>query len=196
MKGKWACSLATATPTGFILPPPSGLSREWGNRSRFTGPGCPTPSLPITCLLLPLLQLHYQYQVVQSLHGLWNQYMTPASKAKEVRPGEEERLNPRSWIQSGHLEKAPALESQVSWQENVVLGDSQDSFRPQQSKIGAMVSQQKSIMEELLVEGSRDLEGAKSLRDLEGLLQLEWNLCLEDFRKVLLRPWRGGGRGE
>ncbi|KAM7069101.1 MYCBP-associated protein isoform 2-T2 [Molossus nigricans] len=130
-------------------------------------------------------QLHYQYQVVQSLHRLWNQYMTPALKAREVRPGEEERLDPRSWIQSGHLEKAPALESQVSWPEDVVLRDSQDSFKTQKGKLGAKVSQRKSIMEELLVEGSQDPERAKSPRDLEGL-PLKWNLCLEDFRKAAM----------
>ena len=49
-----------------------------------------------TSLPLPLLQLHYQHQVVQHLHSLWRQYMMLPLKAEEARPGEEGHLSPRA----------------------------------------------------------------------------------------------------
>lgn len=180
------------------------LSREWGNRSRPAGTlGTP----PITWLCLPLLQLHYQYQVVESLHGLWRQYLVLTPKAQEARPSEEEHLSPRtraaatppassekpSMIRepSAHF-KSPISESQLSRPENETLRDSRDAFGSQKPGAGARVSQGKSIMEEILVEGSPDPWNTKSPWELDGLPPPEWNLCLEDFRKVL--PWlcRGG----
>lgn len=46
-------------------------------------------------------------------------------------------------------------------------------------------------MEEFLVEGSLDLESVKSLWELDGFFRVEWNFCLEDFRKVFFRVLKG-----
>lgn len=136
--------------------------------------------------------------MVQNLHGLWHQYMILPSKAEEAGPGEEEHLSPRA--QAAYLEKTavnieplayfknPVLESQLPRQEHMALGDSQDSFRFQKPGVRVRSPQGKSIMEEILVEGSPDRESAKSPWELESLSPPEWNLCMEDFRKVLACP--------
>ncbi|XP_032353958.1 MYCBP-associated protein isoform X1 [Camelus ferus] len=146
-------------------------------------------------------RLHYQYQVVQSLHGLWRQYMTLPAKAKEARPGGEEQLGPRAqaavaqpacWeeasanVESSTPLKSPALDSQLPQQENEALRDSQDPAVSQKTGTEARSLQQKSIMEEILVEGSPQLESARSPWELDGLPLPEWNLCLEDFRKAVM----------
>ncbi|XP_036912736.1 MYCBP-associated protein isoform X2 [Sturnira hondurensis] len=133
--------------------------------------------------------LHYQHQVVQNLHRLWHQYAALPSKAKEARPGEEERRGPRARgavAHTAHLEKTPmnmdsktpGSESQLPRQENVALRDTQDSFRSQKAGLGARGFQQKSTVEEKLVEDSP--------WELGGLSPPEWNLCLEDFRKAAM----------
>ncbi|XP_074198889.1 MYCBP-associated protein isoform X2 [Camelus bactrianus] len=146
-------------------------------------------------------RLHYQYQVVQSLHGLWRQYMTLPAKAEEARPGGEEQLGPRAqaavaqpacWeeasanVESSTPLKSPALDSQLPQQENEALRDSQDPAVSQKTGTEARSLQQKSIMEEILVEGSPQLESARSPWELDGLPLPEWNLCLEDFRKAVM----------
>ncbi|XP_066111603.1 MYCBP-associated protein isoform X1 [Saccopteryx bilineata] len=146
-------------------------------------------------------RLHYQYQVVQNLHGLYRQYMILPSKAKEVRPGEDEAVGPRAraaTAQSVYSDRAstntesvahvriPVLEPQPPQKETTAVGNSQDSFRAQKSRAGPRSSVRKSIMEETLVEGSPDPERAKSLRELEGLPVPEWSLCLEDLRKAMM----------
>uniref|UniRef100_A0A7N5KG60 MYCBP associated protein n=1 Tax=Ailuropoda melanoleuca TaxID=9646 RepID=A0A7N5KG60_AILME len=146
-------------------------------------------------------RLHYQYQVVESLHGLWRQYLVLTPKAQEARPSEEEHLSPRtraaatppassekpSMIRepSAHF-KSPISESQLSRPENETLRDSRDAFGSQKPGAGARVSQGKSIMEEILVEGSPDPWNTKSPWELDGLPPPEWNLCLEDFRKAVM----------
>ncbi|KAB1266391.1 MYCBP-associated protein [Camelus dromedarius] len=149
-------------------------------------------------------RLHYQYQVVQSLHGLWRQYMTLPAKAEEARPGGEEQLGPRAqaavaqpacWeeasanVESSTPLKSPALDSQLPQQENEALRDSRDPAVSQKTGTEARSLQQKSIMEEILVEGSPQLESARSPWELDGLPLPEWNLCLEDFRKVAPQSW-------
>ncbi|KAJ8785303.1 hypothetical protein J1605_007413 [Eschrichtius robustus] len=145
-------------------------------------------------------RLHYQHQVVQNLHRLWCQYTILPPKAEEARPGEEEHLSPRAqaaaapsayWEEasmkvesSAHL-KSPALDPRPPRQESEALRDSRDPVGSQKSGPG---SQRKSIMEEILVEGSPDLESVRSSRELDGLPPPEWNLCLEDFRKVPPQP--------
>ncbi|XP_054946420.1 MYCBP-associated protein isoform X5 [Physeter macrocephalus] len=145
-------------------------------------------------------RLHYQHQVVQNLHRLWCQYTILPSKAEEARPGEEEHLSPRAqaaaapsayWEEASmkvessvHL-KSPALDPQLPRQESEALRDSRDPVGSQKTGLG---SQQKSIMEEILVEGSPDLESVRSSRELDGLPPPEWNLCLEDFRKRTQEP--------
>lgn len=175
------------------------LFREWGNRPRSTGSGCPQPpqpSLPVTCLPLPLLQLHYQHQVVQNLHLLWHQYMVLPYKAEEGRPNDDEPAGPRAWAartQSGYLNKSPVQVDSLTYpkgsalepqQENAYFKESQDGFRPQRVRVGAKTSPWKSIMEEILVEGSQDWDSTKSPWEQAGLPPPEWNLCLEDFREV------------
>ncbi|KAF6095587.1 MYCBP associated protein [Phyllostomus discolor] len=133
--------------------------------------------------------LHYQHQVVQNLHRLWNQYMVLPSKAEEARPGEEERRGPRARgavAQTAHLEKAPGnvdlrtpvSESQLPRQDNVALRDAQDPSRAQKAGLGARGIPQKSTVEERPVEDSP--------REPEGLSLPGWNLCLEDFRKAAM----------
>ncbi|XP_057571147.1 MYCBP-associated protein isoform X5 [Hippopotamus amphibius kiboko] len=146
-------------------------------------------------------RLYYQHQVVQNLHRLWRQYMILPRKAEEARPGEEEHLSPRTqaamapsayWEEASmkvessvHL-KSPALNPQLPRQEGEALRDSQDPLGSQKTGLGARSSQRKSIMEEILVEGSPDLESIRSPWELDGLPPPEWNLCLEDFRKAVI----------
>lgn len=163
----------------------------------------PQPPPAPTSLPLPLLQLHYQHQAVQHLHSLWRQHMTLPLKAEEARPGEEGRLSPRAQAaatppayseetsvkieSSAHL-KGPTLDPQLPRQETEALKDSQDHVGPQKTGLGVRHSQRKSIMEEILVEGSPDPESIRSPWELDGLPLPEWNLCLEDFRKVPPSP--------
>ncbi|XP_026950631.1 MYCBP-associated protein isoform X1 [Sagmatias obliquidens] len=140
-------------------------------------------------------RLHYQHQVVQNLHRLWCQYTVLPPKAEEAGPGEEEHLSPRAQAaaapsaygeaasmkvgSSVHL-KSPALDPQPPRQESEALRDSRHPVGSQKTGLG---SQQKSIME---VEGSPDLQSVRSSQELDGLPPPEWNLCLEDFRKVVV----------
>ncbi|KAF4012471.1 hypothetical protein G4228_004096 [Cervus hanglu yarkandensis] len=144
-------------------------------------------------------QLHYQHQVVQHLHSLWRQYMVLPLKAEEARPGEE-HLGPRAQAaatlsayseetsmkieSSAHL-KGPTLDPQLPRRESEALRDSQDHAGSQKTGLGVRHSQRKSIMEEILVEGSPDPESIRSPWELDGLPLPEWNLCLEDFRKAV-----------
>ncbi|XP_027373215.1 MYCBP-associated protein isoform X5 [Bos indicus x Bos taurus] len=146
-------------------------------------------------------QLHYQHQVVQHLHSLWRQYMILPLKAEEARPGEEGHLSPRAQAaatpsayseetsmkieSSAHL-KSPTLDPQLPRQESEAIKDSQDHVGSQKTGLGVRPSQRKSIMEEILVEGSPDLESIRSPWELDGLPLPEWNLCLEDFRKAVM----------
>ncbi|XP_033267026.1 MYCBP-associated protein isoform X1 [Orcinus orca] len=140
-------------------------------------------------------RLHYQHQVVQNLHRLWCRYTVLPPKAEEAGPGEEEHLSPRAqpavapsaygeaasmkFGSSVHL-KSPALDPQPPRQESEALRDSRHPVGSQKTGLG---SQQKSIME---VEGSPDLQSVRSSQELDGLPPPEWNLCLEDFRKVVV----------
>ncbi|CAK6438294.1 unnamed protein product [Pipistrellus nathusii] len=141
-------------------------------------------------------QLHYQHPVVQNLHRLWYQYMVLPYKAEEGGLGDEEHMVPRAWAvgsQSGHLDKmavqadSPAYPKGLaaeSQQENAYFKESQDAFRPQRVRLGPKVSPRKSIMEEILVEGSRD--SSKSPWEPASLPLPEWDLCLEDFREAAM----------
>ncbi|XP_045442055.1 MYCBP-associated protein isoform X2 [Pipistrellus kuhlii] len=141
-------------------------------------------------------QLHYHHPVVQNLHRLWYQYMVLPYKAEEGGLSDEEHMASRAWVarsQSGHLDKVtgqadssaypkgPAAEPQ---QENAYFKESQDAFRPQRVRLGPKVSPRKSIMEEILVEGSRD--SSKSPWEQASLPLPEWDLCLEDFREAAM----------
>uniref|UniRef100_A0A8C9IQ29 MYCBP associated protein n=1 Tax=Piliocolobus tephrosceles TaxID=591936 RepID=A0A8C9IQ29_9PRIM len=75
--------------------------------------------------------------------------------------------------------KSPISEPQVPQPENEALRESGS----QKARVGTKSPQQKSIMEEILVEESPDVDSAKSPWEPDGLPLLEWNLCLEDFRK-------------
>lgn len=180
-------------------PPPAPL------RDGETGAGLlglPVPhalASPTRVFPLPLLQLHYQHQVVQNLHRLWHQYLMPPPKAEEAGPSEEEcRRSSRAWaaysekvsvnVEPSARSKSPVSESQVPRQESEAFKGSRDASGSQKPGAGAQNSQRKSIMEEILVEEGPDLGSTKSPWELEGLSPPEWSLCLEDFRKVLPRP--------
>ncbi|XP_073739852.1 MYCBP-associated protein isoform X4 [Callorhinus ursinus] len=142
-------------------------------------------------------RLHYQHQVVQSLHGLWHQYLNLTPKAEEAGPRKEEHLSPRARAAaplpaslekpsvnrepSAHF-KSPVSESQLTRQEN----EARDAFGSQKPGAGAQASHRKSIMEDVPVEESPDLGNTKSPWELHGLTPPEWNLCLEDFRKAVM----------
>lgn len=155
---------------------------------------------------LSLLQLHYQHQVVQNLQWLWRQYMILLPK--EAWPSEEEPLKPRALVTvvpSSCLEKAPAtpellphyksplLEGHLSRQENTAFWDIRDSSTPQKTGAGVKSAYRKSIMEEILVEENLDMDSPLSAWDMDSLSLPKWSLCLQDFRKVLTRPWGGDG---
>uniref|UniRef100_A0A2K5XSL1 MYCBP associated protein n=1 Tax=Mandrillus leucophaeus TaxID=9568 RepID=A0A2K5XSL1_MANLE len=75
--------------------------------------------------------------------------------------------------------RSPISEPQVPQPENEALRESGS----QKARVGTKSPQQKSIVEEILVEESPDVDSARSPWEPDGLPLLEWNLCLEDFRK-------------
>uniref|UniRef100_A0A2K5MCQ5 MYCBP associated protein n=1 Tax=Cercocebus atys TaxID=9531 RepID=A0A2K5MCQ5_CERAT len=133
-------------------------------------------------------QLHYEHQVVQSLHELWRQYMTLPPNAEEARPGDKEHVSPiateKASVNAKLLPRfrSPISEPQVPQPENEALRESGS----QKARVGTKSPQQKSIVEEILVEESPDVDSARSPWEPDGLPLLEWNLCLEDFRKAVM----------
>ncbi|PNI58450.1 MYCBPAP isoform 5 [Pan troglodytes] len=148
----------------------------------------PAPQPPPHMPSHPLLQLHYEHQVVQSLHQLWRQYMTLPAKAEEARPGDKEHVSPiateKASVNAELLPRfrSPISETQVPRPENEALRESGS----QKARVGTKSPQRKSIMEEILVEESPDVDSTKSPWEPDGLPLLEWNLCLEDFRKAVM----------
>ncbi|XP_055263548.1 MYCBP-associated protein isoform X2 [Moschus berezovskii] len=146
-------------------------------------------------------QLHYQHQLVQHLHSLWRRCLVLSPTAEEARPGEEGRRSPRARAaaapsahsegtsakieSSAHL-KSPSLDPQLPRQDSEALKDSQDHVGSPKTGLGVRHSQRKSIMEEILVEGSPDPESIRSPWELDGLPLPEWNLCLQDLRKAVM----------
>lgn len=117
-------------------------------------------------------------------------------KDRESRPSQEEL--PSSRMQAASPEKvnpenfrSPVLELQLRQQESKAYRDSQDPSLSQKPASGTKNSLRKSIMEEILVEESPDLESFRSYSEPSGFSLPEWNLCLGDLRKVLLEL-RGG----
>nr|XP_055243639.1 MYCBP-associated protein isoform X3 [Gorilla gorilla gorilla] len=133
-------------------------------------------------------QLHYEHQVVQSLHQLWRQYMTLPAKAEEARPGDKEHVSPiateKASVNAELLPRfrSPISKTQVPRPENEALRESGS----QKARVGTKSPQRKSIMEEILVEQSPDVDSTKSPWEPDGLPLLEWNLFLEDFRKAVM----------
>ncbi|XP_048645010.1 MYCBP-associated protein isoform X3 [Marmota marmota marmota] len=143
--------------------------------------------------------LYYQHRVVQNLHQLWNQCRILSAKSEEARPGEEEHLSPRVPVTpSAHLEKAssnvdnmtnfrnPVREPQLSRHENEAQGNFQDYSTFQKTRVGTKISQRKSIMEEILVE-IPEVDSTRSPCELPGVPLTEWNLCLKEFRKAVMK---------
>uniref|UniRef100_A0A8C6RXE8 MYCBP associated protein n=1 Tax=Nannospalax galili TaxID=1026970 RepID=A0A8C6RXE8_NANGA len=120
-------------------------------------------------------RLYYQYQVVQNLHQLWDQYI-------EAVPGQEDPLSARAQVGS----ISPVLESPQLQHEIEALRDPQDSFLSQKTGTGPKNSSGKSIMEEILVEENLDMDYNKSPWEQESSPLPRWNLCLEDFRKAVM----------
>lgn len=125
--------------------------------------------------------------MVQNLHQLWHQYT-------EAKATQEEALKVRTPGPLLFVEKAPDLMSpRVSeypqlqpLQETNTLRDPRDPSLSQKTGLGIKSVPQKSIMEKLLVEEGQDRENTRSPWDQERLPLPKWNLCLEDFRQVLL----------
>nr|XP_048302892.1 MYCBP-associated protein isoform X3 [Myodes glareolus] len=114
-------------------------------------------------------RLHYQHQVIQDLHELWQQYSSLPLKTEEAGVGQEDPL--RSRVQPAPMPLVFMEKTQ---------GD------PHHLKTGTKSFPRKSIMEEILVEESPDMEPTRSPWELESLPLPKWNLCLEDFRKAVM----------
>ncbi|MEJ1272189.1 MYCBP associated protein [Cricetulus griseus] len=151
-------------------------------------------------------RLHYQHQVVQSLHQLWHQYSILPLMTEEARAGQEDTLTSRARLapvplvfvekalgSSGHLMGSRGQVTEASplqlRQEMDMLKEARDLFPHQKigTGIGTKSFPRKSIMEEILVEESPDTKTTRSPRKLGSRPLPKWNLCLEDFRKVPLR---------
>ncbi|KAG3269239.1 MYCBP associated protein, transcript variant X1 [Ictidomys tridecemlineatus] len=143
--------------------------------------------------------LYYQHHVVQNLHQLWNQCRILSAKSEEARAGEEEHLSPRVPVTpSAHLEKEssnvdnmtnfrnPVREPQPSQHENEAHSNFRDYSTFQKTRVGTKISQRKSIMEEILVE-IPEVDSTWSLCELPGVPLTEWNLCLKEFRKAVMK---------
>nr|XP_048302890.1 MYCBP-associated protein isoform X1 [Myodes glareolus] len=146
-------------------------------------------------------RLHYQHQVIQDLHELWQQYSSLPLKTEEAGVGQEDPL--RSRVQPApmplvfmektqgdphHLvsSRSPVMEAPqlLSRQGMDSLREHRELFLSQ--KTGTKSFPRKSIMEEILVEESPDMEPTRSPWELESLPLPKWNLCLEDFRKAVM----------
>ncbi|XP_057631080.1 MYCBP-associated protein isoform X2 [Chionomys nivalis] len=114
-------------------------------------------------------RLHYQHQVIQDLQELWQQYSSLPLKTEEAGAGQEDPLSSR--VRPAPMPLVFVEKSQ---------GD------PHHLKTGTKSFPRKSIMEEILVEESPDMEPTRSPWELESLPLPKWNLCLEDFRKAVL----------
>ncbi|XP_045155718.1 MYCBP-associated protein isoform X3 [Echinops telfairi] len=125
-------------------------------------------------------QLHYQHQVVQTLLGLWQQYLSLPPSAEEAQPGPAQAAV--STDPSAHL-KVPAVEIQVSQPENEAP---RESTTLQMFRGAAGPVHRKSIMDEILVQEGPDLESTRTPRELESPPPAAWNLCLEDLRKAVI----------
>nr|XP_045013862.1 MYCBP-associated protein isoform X2 [Jaculus jaculus] len=145
-------------------------------------------------------RLHYQHQVVQDLCQLWDQYITTPLKAEETQANQGEPRYLRSQLaaalaNTGQLNLThPILEPSPPWQEMEALGDSRTASLSQKPGTGTKNSLPTSIMEKILVEENPDMERTRTPQEWESLPLPKWNFCLEDFRKVLLRPRRGWWR--
>ncbi|XP_059127541.1 MYCBP-associated protein isoform X1 [Peromyscus eremicus] len=154
-------------------------------------------------------RLHYQHQVVQNLHQLWQQYSFLPLKTDEARAGQEDALSSRARpvplplvfvdkaqadlehsmsSRSSRSSKSPVLEaSQLQLrQESDAPKETREPFLSQKTGVGTKSFPRKSIMEEILVEESPDRENTRSPWELESLPLPKWNLCLEDFRKAVI----------
>ncbi|MEJ1272190.1 MYCBP associated protein [Cricetulus griseus] len=150
-------------------------------------------------------RLHYQHQVVQSLHQLWHQYSILPLMTEEARAGQEDTLTSRARLapvplvfvekalgSSGHLMGSRGQVTEASplqlRQEMDMLKEARDLFPHQKigTGIGTKSFPRKSIMEEILVEESPDTKTTRSPRKLGSRPLPKWNLCLEDFRKAVM----------
>ncbi|KAM6163616.1 MYCBP-associated protein [Rhynchocyon petersi] len=135
-------------------------------------------------------RLHYQYQVMQNLHELWQQYMTPPHKAKEARLMEVERqLRTRArslMIHSVNLEKASNSEARPSRSENETHKDIYEPITTQKHGSGLKSSPWRSLKEEILKGESPGIESTRSPWDPESHPLPEWNFCLDDFKKAVM----------
>ncbi|XP_075415410.1 MYCBP-associated protein [Tenrec ecaudatus] len=125
-------------------------------------------------------QLHYQHQVVQTLLGLWQQYLSLSPSAEEAQPGPAQAAVGTDPL--AHL-KVPAVEIQVSQPENEAP---REPIMLQTFKGAASPVSRKSIMEEILVQEGPDLESTRSPQESESPPPAAWNLCLEDLRKAVI----------
>ncbi|XP_038184310.1 MYCBP-associated protein [Arvicola amphibius] len=146
-------------------------------------------------------RLHYQHQVIQDLHELWQQYSTLPLKTEEAGTGQEDPLSSRVRPATApfmFVEKSQGdphyLVSSRCWvmeAPQLLLRQEMDSLREHRElflshKTGTKSFPRKSIMEEILVEESPDMEPTRSPWELESLPLPKWNLCLEDFRKAVM----------
>ncbi|XP_042529856.1 MYCBP-associated protein [Dipodomys spectabilis] len=163
-----------------------------------------TPSPVDACLTEEQLfqhkhpQLYYKHQVIQNLHQLWHEYIILPFKAQDLWLNQDERLSPKARGTTAptaykgkkspaeHLAHIRSLLMEPSQQERDGYRDSRDSSLPQRHGGDLRFSQRRSIMEEVLVEESPDLEGTRNPWESDSLPLPEWNLSLVDFRKAVM----------
>ncbi|KAM4844752.1 MYCBP-associated protein isoform 2-T2 [Thomomys bottae] len=144
-------------------------------------------------------QLHFNHQVIQNLHQLWHEYIILPFKAQDIRLNQDEHLIskasgttvPSSYLEknltnAGHLAHIRSLLTEPSRQEHESRKDSRDSYLSQKYGGDIRYSPRKSIMEEVLVEESIEMEGTRSPWEADSLPLPEWNLSLDDFRKAVM----------
>lgn len=134
-------------------------------------------------------RLHYQHQVVQNLHQLWQQY-------RKAKATQKETPSLRTPVPLLLVEKASGsisprnLVSEYSQlsphQEMDTARKTRDFFLSLKSSIGKKSVARKSIMEELLVEEGPDRETTQRPWALKSVSPPKWNLCLEDFRQAVM----------
>ncbi|CAO2644887.1 MYCBP-associated protein [Lemmus lemmus] len=128
-------------------------------------------------------RLHYQHQVIQNLHELWQQYSSLPLKTEEAGAVQPAPV-PLVFVEKAQGDPHHLAPQLLSKQKRDSLRKHREPFLSQ--KTGTKSFPRKSIMEEILVEESPDVEPTRSPWELERLPLPKWNLCLEDFRKAVM----------
>ncbi|XP_074079849.1 MYCBP-associated protein isoform X2 [Macrotis lagotis] len=131
-------------------------------------------------------QLHYQHQVVQDLHELWNEYMVPSppthpeEKAASPVPEEEEPVVLKFPVGS---DKTPLWERMKN-----ILGEIKSPKATRKDSKPSEEPQRHSISKEIKIHKDLDKQTAEvpEMLDTGAPEYPKWNLCVDDFKKAVL----------